>query len=160
MSLIQEVLVSIILKQMKYYTEETKISLPLLPVQMQILSTSFEVLLEQLLGDLCASSAFYLQWLVNRFTVTELNRWFLVISWDLIEISLILVWVDPLSMILCRATQSPLSLHVLVVSFSSRVTLAIHFSIFFLCVIRTLSGAHFYFFLVCSQNLIWEKTRL
>ena len=55
-------------------------------------------------------------------------------------------------MMLCRATQSPLSLQVLVVALSSRVTLAIHILILFLVCCKNTFFGHIFLFLVCSQK--------
>ena len=62
------------------------------------------------------------------------------------------MWVDPLLMMLCRATQSPLSLHVLVLVLSPRTPFWTHFY-FFWCVTRT----HFLYlfnFFVYSQSIL------
>ena len=74
------------------------------------------------------------------------------------------MWVDPLLMMLCRATQSPLSLHVLVLVLSPRTPFWTHFYFFWcapmslewnvvslVAVIEATLAWHFDFFLLFSQ---------
>ena len=67
------------------------------------------------------------------------------------------MWVDPLFLMLCRATQSPLSLHILVVVASgSRLTLDFHFIDFFWVFYKNTFWANFYFFCVFSEPYLRE----